>query len=151
MPNQLIRRDKTNRVCPLTAGCSSGQPSVHLRVKRWHWNAEVHIWSRLLRDALCQWRSWKIKIKLTNWGISAARWLTWRLTNIGQELGGVKGRELWLCDWWLASQQTPAEWTKYVQWVWNGPEMFPRCPKMAETDQYHAAAAGSNYWLGCGE
>lgn len=38
----------------------------------------------------------------------------------------------------------------------TGPESLqlpgvPCCPKMAETVRYWAAAAGSNYWLGCGK
>lgn len=47
----------------------------------------------------------------------------------------------------------PSELNMYTM---TGPESLklpsvPCCPKMAESVLYRAAAAGSNYWLGCGK
>lgn len=84
-----------------------------------------------------------------------------------KESWGLGKWELWTVMWLMGDsvssqttrvpqQQAPAAWTKYVRAPLTGPESLklpsvPCCPKMAEPVLYWAAAAGSNYWLGCGK
>lgn len=60
------------------------------------------------------------------------------------------------CDSRATCPPTHSYWVNWICLSLTGPESFKWlgascCPKMAEPVLYGAAAAGSNYWLDCGE